>query len=67
MLMATKKPHALWPAKLKSLRQRLGITQAKAAERTGVALRTWIAWENAQRTPGRIAQRLLALAFPGQM
>lgn len=55
-----------WPAKLRALRKRLELTQAQAAERTGVATRTWIAWENAQRTPGRLALRLLKTAFPDQ-
>ena len=45
----------------------LGLTQAAAAQKTGVATRTWIAWENSQNTPGRLAQRLLTAAFPGQL
>jgi DNA-binding transcriptional regulator YiaG len=66
MVMAKKKPSLNpWPAKLKALRKRLGnITQAEAAERFGCPARTWIAWENDQRTPGRSAQRLLVLTFP---
>lgn len=64
--MARKKP---WPVRLKELRERLGtpgkpITQAEAAERCGVALRTWINWENAHRTPGGPALHLLRRTFP---
>lgn len=48
-----------WPARLKALRQLLDITQREAAERIGVSTSTWVSWENAQRVPGRITQRLL--------
>jgi DNA-binding transcriptional regulator YiaG len=61
--MAKKRP-GTWPAKLKQLRERLGITQAEAAERAGVALRTWINWENAHQQPSRPAQKLIVIAFP---
>jgi DNA-binding XRE family transcriptional regulator len=64
MHVAKRKPTA-WERKLRRLRADLGLTQAEAAERAGVALRTWISWENGQRTPGRLTQRLLAQAFPG--
>lgn len=53
-----------WPAKLRDLRERLGLTQAEAAEKAGVALRTWISWENAHRVPGRLASNLLRATFP---
>ncbi len=52
-----------WPAKLKKLRRRLGLTQAAAAEKAKVALRTWIAWENDQRKPSGPAAQLLQIAF----
>jgi DNA-binding transcriptional regulator YiaG len=55
-----------WAARLKKLRTRLGLSQVKAAERAGVRPRTWIAWENRQRTPGRLALALLKVAFPGE-
>ncbi len=64
MLMSKKRIQ--WPAKLKALRRRLGLTQVAAAERTGVSASTWISWENNQRTPGRLALRLLRSTFPGE-
>lgn len=65
MVMAKKRPANPWPAKLKALRERQGLTQAQAAQRTGVALRTWISWENDHRRPSGPAQQLLKHAFPG--
>jgi len=53
-----------WPARLKTLRKYLGISQREAAEKTGVVKGTWIAWENSQRVPGRMAIQLLKKAFP---
>lgn len=49
---------------LQALRKRLEITQVQAAEKAGVAPATWIAWENGQRKPGRLAMRLLQEVFP---
>jgi DNA-binding XRE family transcriptional regulator len=63
-MLMTKKSANPWPGKLKALRKRLGLTQAQAAEKAGVATRTWISWENDQRAPGRLTQRLLKVAFP---
>jgi len=54
-----------WPKKLRALRDKRGnLTQAEAAEMAGVAARTWIAWENSQSTPSRLAQNLLRQTFP---
>lgn len=58
------KPAGSWAARLQALRHKLDLTQAQAAERADIAVRTWIAWENGQRFPGRIARKLLAQAFP---
>lgn len=64
-MVMTKSPlSGPWPARLRALRTKLKLTQAQAADRLGVATRTWIAWENAQRVPGRLAQRLLKDTFP---
>jgi DNA-binding XRE family transcriptional regulator len=67
-IMAKKKrPSAAgnpWPKRLKKLRATLGLTQAEAAARADVALRTWISWENDHRQPGRITQHMLRDAFP---
>jgi DNA-binding transcriptional regulator YiaG len=53
-----------WTRKLKALRSKYRLTQKEAAERIGVALRTWISWENAHRTPSGLAARLLKNEFP---
>ncbi len=63
MLMVKKQKTGL-PKKLEDLRTRRGLTQVQAAELVGVSPRTWISWENSQRTPGRMARRLLQEAFP---
>lgn len=54
---------SFWAKRLRRLRERHQLTQVAAAERTGVTPSAWIAWENSQRTPGRIARRLLLAAF----
>ena len=64
-MAAKRKPEAgSWAERLKALRARLGLTQVQAAARIGVVTGTWIAWENNQRTPGRLTQRLLKSEFP---
>ena len=55
-----------WPAILRAIRERHDLTQVEAAERIGVSASTWIAWENAQRVPGRLAFRLLETTFPDE-
>ena len=64
MVVADKKKNP-WPKKLKALRSRLNLTQAAAAQRAGVAQRTWISWENDQRRPSGPTTHLLKLRFPG--
>jgi len=53
-----------WPEFLRGLRDSLGMTQEQAAERCGVVARTWVAWENSQSRPSRLALNLLTSAFP---
>src|SRR5262245_27191940 len=67
--MARKKATGtIWTRKrLKALRERLGLTQKAAAERLGVATRTWIAWENSHGKPGKPAAKLLTLLDNGQL
>lgn len=64
MFMTTPLEPPLWKRKLKALRAKHGLTQAAAAEKVGVATRTWISWENRQRKPGRLTIRLIKTAFP---
>lgn len=53
-----------WPEKLRALRDILHLTQVEAAAQADIPTRTWIAWENDQRRPGRMALKLLLQAFP---
>lgn len=67
MLMAKKKPKHIgdfWRDRLRALRDKHGLTQAAAAQKVGVALRTWISWENRHREPSGPALQLLRIAFP---
>lgn len=53
-----------WPKKLRKLRDELDLTQEEAAAKAGVALRTWISWENDHRQPSGPAAALLRQIFP---
>ena len=57
-------PNLKWPKRLRRVRKIRGWTQARAAKETGVALRTWISWENDQRKPSGPTTRLLSMVFP---
>lgn len=63
MLVAARKPKT-WDERLRELREELGLTQKQAAEAAGVTERTWSSWENRQRTPSRMTQRILKQIFP---
>lgn len=49
--MPRKKKVESWPVVLKDWRARRGITQKEAAERLGVAMRTYQAWEGGEQNP----------------
>lgn len=59
-----KRPETVWAKRLKRLREKHGMTQAEASAKAGVALRTWIGWENSFRTPRGASVSLLRLVFP---
>ena len=46
-----------YPARVRSVRERLGLTQAQLAARIGVSFATVNRWENGQNRPGRLAWR----------
>jgi len=58
-----KHDKAWWAKRLKELRADYDLTQAEAADKADVALRTWISWENEHRKPGAMAERHLRKAF----
>lgn len=59
-----------WPARLKRLRKRLGgdrsISQAEAAEKVGVSLRSWAGYEAGDRDPPQTVAILIALLEQGK-
>ena len=48
-----------YPARVRDLRDRLGLTQTRMAERIGVSFATVNRWENGQSRPNRLAWRRL--------
>ena len=57
------------PRELRALRRRLGLTQKQAAEKIGVARRTWMYWEtpSRDRRPSRAHAKLIALLTDGKL
>ncbi len=53
-----------WPAKLRAIRVRYGLTQTKAAEAIGAVLSTWQNWEYGRRIPNATTAKLIELVFP---
>ena len=49
---------------LTAWRVTLGLTQAEAAARIGVALRTYSAWERGEREPSALALKLIETIIP---
>lgn len=48
-----------WPAELRALRARLGLSQAGLADRLGISKRTLQEWEQGRRTPRGLAAAFL--------
>lgn len=57
------------PAQIRRIRLRLKLTQAEAAEKVGVARKTWMYWESSSRDrqPSRAAAKLIALLAAGRL
>lgn len=64
MMNGTMAKRKTWAERFKAWRKNLDITQAEAADKLGVPLRTFISWENSHRTPGKMAQKFIKLTFP---
>ncbi len=60
-------PDNPWPRRLKRLRSRLKLTQAKAAARVGLSLLMWAYFEHGRREPTGATAILLGqfCRFPG--
>jgi DNA-binding transcriptional regulator YiaG len=69
LTMAKRRSTPLTPARIKEIRERLGLTQAQAAERIGVARRTWMYWESPARgqRPSPAAVSLIHLLAEGKL
>lgn len=52
-----------WPEVLKAWRARKGFTQREAAERIGVALRTYEDWERGINKPSLITPKIIISIF----
>jgi DNA-binding transcriptional regulator YiaG len=57
------------PAQIRRIRTRLGLSQAQAAERIGVARKTWMYWESETRgrRPSKTAAKLISLLAAGKL
>jgi DNA-binding transcriptional regulator YiaG len=55
------------PEQIKALRDKLGLTQAQAAEKVGVGQGVWSAWESGQRRPSRQSAILIDLLRQGKI
>lgn len=56
-----------WPARLKAVRDRYGLTQAQAAERIRISQSQWSAFESGGRQPTRPVAHLLELLIAGKI
>ena len=56
-----------WPKRLFALRKRLGLTQADAAAKVRVSLRSWAAWELGEQIPSSPHQLLITLLESGKI
>ena len=59
--MARKRKSAQWPDRLRALRAKLGLSQAKAAKKIRVSLRSWAGWEMGEQIPSAPCQLLIEL------
>lgn len=72
MLTMTRKKRApadLTPEDIRNIRKKLGLNQRQAAERIGVARRTWMYWESAKRgqAPSTTAIKLIRMLEAGKL
>ncbi len=68
MTTATEKK-AWTPARVRELRERLGLSRLEAAEKVGVTARTWLSWElpSQDRAPSPRCELLLSLLEKGKI
>lgn len=55
------------PERIKKIREKLGLTQAEAAEKVHVSQSVWSAWERGARTPSEQSAFLIELLLKGKI
>lgn len=67
--MTKKRSDTLTPKQIRAIREKLKLTQAEAADKIGVARRTWMYWESEARgqAPSPAAARLIKLLEQGKL
>lgn len=63
--MPKKKTAKAWPARVRTLRKRLGLSQEAFAQRLHVSFVSVSRWETGRSTPSRIAQSVIIAAEEG--
>jgi len=72
-MLVAKKRHtpkidpADWAARLKAVRDRLGLNNDQLAARLGIRSRTLVSWLYGERTPAESAQNLIKLLEDGKI
>ena len=61
------KTHNPWPARLKGLQERLGLSNLEMSRRLGITLRTWIGWKYGERKPQTGSITLIHLLESGKI
>ena len=61
--MTAEKNDNDWPARLKALRKRLGLTQSEAASKALIRRETWNRFEAGKQKPSERIKRLIELAL----
>jgi DNA-binding transcriptional regulator YiaG len=65
--VAAKKRANPWPAKLKQLRNGLGLTNDEVAAKLRIPIRLWRSWLYGERRPSPAAQALISLLEDGKI
>ncbi len=55
------------PKEIRAIREKLGLTQAEAAEKVSVGQGVWSAWESGDRRPSRQSALLIDLLKRGKI
>lgn len=67
MFTMTKKRNTALGKRLTAIRKTLGLTQAQAADKVGVSMRAWVAWELGTRKPTKSHLILIGQLADGKL